>query len=104
MTTITEAEAETAALDWLRALGWQVAHGPDIAPDTPSAERDEYGNVVLERRLRDALAELNFQPSRVGAGGRLPQAHPPGRRDLGNTQPRLPPDARRRRDGGASGQ
>ena len=59
MTTITEAEVETAALDWLRALGWQVAHGPDIAPDTPSAERDEYGNVVLERRLRDALAELN---------------------------------------------
>ena len=59
MTTITEAEVETAALDWLRALGWQVAHGPDIAPDTPSAERDEYGNAVLARRLRDALAELN---------------------------------------------
>ena len=59
MTTITEAEVETAALDWLRALGWQVAHGPDIAPDTPHAERDDYGQVVLERRLRDALAELN---------------------------------------------
>ncbi len=59
MTTITEAEVETAALDWLRALGWQVAHGPDIAPDTPSAERADYGQVVLERRLQDALAELN---------------------------------------------
>ena len=59
MTTITEAEVETAALDWLRALGWQVAHGPDIAPGTPNAERDDYGQVVLERRLRDALAELN---------------------------------------------
>ncbi len=59
MTTITEADVETAALDWLRALGWQVAHGPNIAPDIPSAERDEYGNVVLERRLRDALAALN---------------------------------------------
>ena len=59
MTTITEADVEQAALDWLSALGWQVAHGPDIAPDTPGAERSDYGQVVLERRLRDSLAELN---------------------------------------------
>ena len=49
----------TAALDWLAAQGWRVAHGPDIAPGTSAAERDDYGQVVLERRLRDALAELN---------------------------------------------
>ena len=59
MTTITEADVESAALDWLSAVGWQVAHGPDIAPDTANAERDDYAQVVLERRLRDALAELN---------------------------------------------
>ena len=59
MTTITEAEVEQAALSWLSALGWQVAHGPEIAPDTPDAERDDYGQVALERRLKDALAELN---------------------------------------------
>ena len=59
MTTITEADVERAALDWLSSLGWQVAHGSDIAPETPHAERDDYGQVVLERRLRDALAELN---------------------------------------------
>ena len=59
MTTITEAVVEEAALAWLADLGWQVEHGPDIAPDTPNAERDDYGQVVLERRLRDALAELN---------------------------------------------
>ncbi len=59
MTTITEAVVEEAALAWLADLGWSVAHGPDIAPDTPNAERDDYGEVVLERRLRDALAELN---------------------------------------------
>ena len=59
MTTITEAEVEQVALGWLSALGWAVAHGPDIAPDTPDAERNDYGQVVLERRLRDALAELN---------------------------------------------
>ena len=59
MTTINEAVVEEAALAWLFDLGWGVAHGPEIAPDTPNAERDEYGQVVLERRLRDSLAELN---------------------------------------------
>ena len=59
MTTITEADVEQAALDWLSALGWQVAHGPDIAPGTPNAERTDYGQVVLERRVQDSLAELN---------------------------------------------
>ena len=28
MTTLTEADVEAAALDWLSGLGWQVAHGP----------------------------------------------------------------------------
>ena len=59
MTTITEADVEQAALGWLAGLGWGVAHGPDIAPDAPGAERTDYGQVVLERRLRDALAMLN---------------------------------------------
>ena len=51
MTTITEADVEQAALDWLAALGWQTAHGLAIAPDAPAAERDDYGQVTLERRL-----------------------------------------------------
>ncbi len=55
MTTLTETDVEQSALDWLAALGWQVVHGPDIAPDTPDAERTDYGQVVLTRRLRDAL-------------------------------------------------
>ena len=59
MTSITEADVEQAALDWLSDLGWQLAHGPDIAPDTPSAEREDYGQVILARRLRDALSDLN---------------------------------------------
>ena len=59
MTTITESDVEEAALAWLAELGWQVAHGPDIAPETPSAERNDFGQVVLERRLQDALGELN---------------------------------------------
>ena len=59
MTTINESIVEEAALEWLAGLGWQTAHGPDIAPDTPNAERSDYDQVVLERRLRDALAEMN---------------------------------------------
>ncbi|MDE0071899.1 MAG: type I restriction endonuclease subunit R [Caldilineaceae bacterium] len=59
MTTLSEADVEQVALDWLQGLGWSVAHGPDIAPDTPTAERSDYGQVVLDQRLRDALSELN---------------------------------------------
>ena len=57
--TITEADVEKVALEWLAALGWGVAHGPDIAPGTPDAERDDYGQVVLDYKLRDSLASLN---------------------------------------------
>ena len=59
MPTLTEADVEQAALDWLAGLGWSVAHGPEIAPYSAGAERGDYGDVVLERRLRDALASLN---------------------------------------------
>ena len=59
MTRFTESEVEDAALEWLVGLGWTVAHGPDIAPGAPDAERADYGEVVLERRLRGALARLN---------------------------------------------
>ena len=45
MTTITEADVERAAIEWLSALGWQVAHGPDIAPDMLGPERAGYGLV-----------------------------------------------------------
>ena len=59
MTRFAESVVEDAALDWLRGLGWQVAHGPQIAPGELAAERTDYSQVVLERRLRDALARLN---------------------------------------------
>ena len=36
-----------------------MVHGPTIAPDTPRAERADYGEVILERRLRRALERLN---------------------------------------------
>ena len=56
---VSESTVESVALDWLASLGWTVLHGPDIAPDTPAAERADYGEVVLYGRLRSALAQLN---------------------------------------------
>ena len=54
-----ESEVEEAALAWLESLEWTVKHGPEIAPDQVGAERSDYAGVVLEDRLRRALARLN---------------------------------------------
>ena len=57
--TIYESDIEEASLDWLADLGYTVLHGPNIAPDTPDAERSAYNEVILTRRLRNAVARLN---------------------------------------------
>lgn len=57
--TIYESDIEEASLNWFADLGYTVLHGPDIAPDTPDAERASYNEVILTRRLRDAVAHLN---------------------------------------------
>ena len=57
--TIYESDIEEASLNWLANLGYTVLHGPDIAPDTPDAERSSYNEVILTRRLQDAVANLN---------------------------------------------
>lgn len=58
---LTESTVEEAALAWLESVGWAVKHGLDIAVGESAAERrdPDYRDVVLERRLRDALARLN---------------------------------------------
>ena len=57
--SLSESTVEAIALDWLGALGWTIVYGPDIAPDTPTAERADYDEVLLHGRLRSALARLN---------------------------------------------
>jgi type I restriction enzyme R subunit len=59
MRGIAESTVEQSALAWLSDLACEVKHGPEIAPDGLFAERQDYGQVVLEQRLRDALARLN---------------------------------------------
>jgi type I restriction enzyme R subunit len=56
-----ESVVEEAALAWLADAGWDVRNGPEIAAGLPAAERSDptYRDVVLERRLRQALVRLN---------------------------------------------
>ena len=62
MTIFTEFIVEDAALAWLEGLGYAVLHGPDIAIGEPAAERTDpnFCDVILEDRLRQALARLNL--------------------------------------------
>ena len=59
MTILTETDVEKAAFEWLQTTGWNVAYGPEIAPDAPTPERSGNDQVYLEQRLRDALVALN---------------------------------------------
>ena len=54
-TTLTEADVEQAAFGWLTDLYWAVVNGQYTAPDTPNTERVDFGQVVLDYRLRDAI-------------------------------------------------
>jgi type I restriction enzyme, R subunit len=58
---VTEDTIEQAALGWLANLGYTIKHASEIAPGELTSERADYGQVLLEQRLRDALARLNPQ-------------------------------------------
>lgn len=47
---LNEATIKDAALDWFRELGYEVGHGPHLAPGEPAAERQSFGDVVLVGR------------------------------------------------------
>ena len=57
----SESVVEQAALAWLEGLGYEVLSGPDIAAGELKAERLDagYRDVILERRLRQALERFN---------------------------------------------
>ena len=62
MPAFTESVVEDAALACLESLGWQIAHGPDIA----AGERADCGEAALARHLRDGLARRNRAISAEG--------------------------------------
>jgi len=54
-----ESHVEEAALAWLADLGYAIANGLDIGPDSCAPERASYGDVLLVERVRAAMAKLN---------------------------------------------
>ena len=56
MSAFNEGTVEEATLAWLDGLGWATCSGAEL-----DGERPDYSAVVLEARLRDALAEINPQ-------------------------------------------
>ncbi len=55
---ITESQVEEACLEMLEELGYEKLSGPDISEGGIAEER-KYSEVVLVRRLRNALARIN---------------------------------------------
>ena len=58
MNAFTESVVEQAALDWFRALGYDVVGGPDMPPG-PHALRASYADTIFPSVIRGALARLN---------------------------------------------
>ena len=56
---MTEDQLEQETLGWLAEVGYNPLFGPDISPDGPDQERDDYRQVLLFERLRNAIARLN---------------------------------------------
>ncbi|OBA87798.1 deoxyribonuclease HsdR [Mycolicibacterium mucogenicum] len=59
MTSFNESTVEDAALDYLRALGYSTAFGPNIAPEGSQPERTSFEQVYLYDRLREAASRIN---------------------------------------------
>jgi len=57
----SESVIEQAALAWLESMGYLILSGLEIAPGETMAEREDYSQVWLPRRLRQALQRLNPQ-------------------------------------------
>ncbi|HZK62018.1 MAG TPA: type I restriction endonuclease, partial [Anaerovoracaceae bacterium] len=56
---MNEEELEKLCLDWFRNNNWDIAYGPDIAPDSSNPERSDYHQVVLKRYLHEAFIRIN---------------------------------------------
>lgn len=54
-----ESHLEEATLEWFEELGYEIVFGPDIAPDGEYPEREDYSDVILNDRLKEALTRIN---------------------------------------------
>jgi type I restriction enzyme R subunit len=54
-----ESHLEEATLEWFKELDYEIVFGPDIAPDGEYPEREDYSDVLLRERLKEALSRIN---------------------------------------------
>jgi type I restriction enzyme, R subunit len=59
MHKLTESAIETLAIERLQALGFDYVYAPEIAPDSANPERESFAEVLLAKRLRNALTRIN---------------------------------------------
>jgi type I restriction enzyme R subunit len=56
---MTEEQLEQECLQWFAEGGWELAHGPDLAPDGVAPERADYRQVLLLADLEAAIGRIN---------------------------------------------
>ncbi|MDX7730818.1 type I restriction endonuclease subunit R [Aeromonas caviae] len=56
---MTEDQLEQEVLGWLAEVGYRVVCGYDVAPDSDNPWREQFQQVLLRERLREAIARLN---------------------------------------------
>ncbi|MBD3586005.1 type I restriction endonuclease subunit R [Salinimonas sp. HHU 13199] len=56
---MTEDQLEQQCLEWFTEVGWEIAHGPDIAHDGITPERKDYRQVLLLADLEAAITRIN---------------------------------------------
>jgi type I restriction enzyme R subunit len=53
--------AELSLIEWLQGQGYEYMYGPAMAPNQPSAEREDFRGVVLKNRLLASVRRFNPQ-------------------------------------------
>lgn len=59
MYNFTEYELEQATVEWFIEMGYDSVYGTDISPEGQYQEREDYSDVLLDERLKDALRRIN---------------------------------------------
>lgn len=59
MKLISENIIEESAIEILQSQGWEYVNGKEISPEGLFCERENFSEVVLVKRLREAIAKIN---------------------------------------------
>jgi len=59
MKPITENIIEESTIETLQSQGWEYANGKELSPEGLFCERENYEQIILINRLRNAIAKIN---------------------------------------------